>query len=106
MAFTGRKWCRRNGNCGAGVSCISLDKNELLENKDVDREISNQAKLLYEDRVFIEENVFPRGYDPEFCELFRLKWSEADVKESAALVRSTVAAGQVPKTEKVSEKSK
>ena len=99
MAFTGRKWRRRNGDCGAGVSCISLDKDELLEDKDVDREISNQAKLLYKDRAFIEENVFPRAYDPEFCELFRLKWSEADVKENAALVRSTAAARRVPKIE-------
>lgn len=60
-------------------------KNDLLEMKDVDREITNQSDLLFKDRAFVEKHIFPRGYDDAFCELFRHKWKARVAQVEAPL---------------------
>lgn len=49
-------------------------KHALLTPADVSREVDNQSRLLFGDRDFVIRHVFPRGYDPVFCELFHDRW--------------------------------
>lgn len=49
-------------------------RNDLFDAADVDREIANQARLLFRDRTLFRRHVFPRGYDPAFCKLFQDRW--------------------------------
>ncbi|UWQ18532.1 hypothetical protein [Jannaschia sp. M317] len=49
-------------------------RNDLFDAADVDREIANQARLLFRDRTLFRRHVFLRGYDPAFCKLFQDRW--------------------------------
>ncbi len=57
-------------------------KSDLITNADVDREISNQAALLFDDRDFIKKHIFPRGYDDAFCDLFHAKWKTREGQQA------------------------
>lgn len=50
----------------------------LLDKNYAEARFTNQARIAFPDREFLEAHVFPRGYEPDLIEAFRKRWSKMD----------------------------
>lgn len=57
----------------------SIDK-KFLDKSLLETRFANQARVSFPDRKFIEDNVFPRGYEQDLIDRFRKHWDAIEVK--------------------------